>query len=478
MNGAKFTAFLKLFIASCLLSLPLSFTAPRSSAAQDAAGSAGLRPALLEPTPTAPAPTQLIPFSVPTTNMPGENIFPSATAEGPLSLADSLNASLLESPRMAGVRALLGIAKSAYPLASAMPNPGIYMSNVFHNNYFLGASIPVEPPWKLAFRLLVAKHQVKQAKLEIEKTMWQFRGEVRRNYVELVMAQEMASARQILMNLSERILAVAKKHFENGDVPGLDVRRAKLAFIQAKMDYQQAVIQVEQAKQQVNLNMARPAEATIAVPRLPEPRSKLVAGELLPDFGQPLPSRQQFVDMAISNRLELKILKEAILTNRANLNNTLGNILPTPRFVVGQGLELNPPPPGPIQRIPFMQAYIDAPVFNWQQGDIARFKATGKQLKLDLKAQENVIAAQASLAYEKLLAGREKIRTYHEEALGESDAISKIAKDGYELGQLSANTLLDAQRANIQVKSQYLDAVLAYHLALNELEQAVGKPLQ
>jgi len=89
-----------------------------------------------------------------------------------------------------------------------------------------------------------------------------------------------------------------------------------------------------------------------------------------------------------------------------------------------------------------------------------------------------VIAGQASLAYEKVVAARQKIHTYQDEALGESDAISKIAKDGYDLGQLDANTLLDAQRANIQIKSQYLDAVLNYQLALNDLEQAAGKPLE
>jgi outer membrane protein TolC len=408
--------------------------------------------------------------------MPG-NLPTQTSVQGPLSLSASLNTAFVENPRMAGVRSLLGITKSAYWQACVMPNPGIYMSDVWHNNYFFGASIPVEPPWKLAFRLLVAKHQVKQANLEIEKSMWLFRGEVRRNYVQLVMAEEMEAARQSMMDLSQKILAATQTQFDNGNVPGLDVRRARLAFIQAKMDYEQAKIQVEQATEQLNLNMGHSAEAEVTVPRLPEPRSKLVASELLPDWTHPLEPREHFVDLAIRNRLELRILKEAILTNQANLRNAYGNIIPTPRFVVGRASELNPPT-GPIQRIPFMQVYMDAPVFNVQQGDIAKFKATGKQLPLDLKAQENVVAAQASLAYQKLVAARQKIRTFQEEALGESESISKISKDGYDLGQINANTLLDAQRANIQVKSQYLDAVLAYQLALNEMEQAVGRPME
>src|SRR5262249_35245598 len=145
-----------------------------------------------------PTPTQMIPFSVPNIKMPATSIPTVPGPSGPVSLSASLDTSFLQNPRMAGARALLGISKSAYAQALTMPNPGIYMSNVWHNNYFYGASIPVEPPWKLAFRLLVAKHQVKQATLEMERSMWVFRGEVRRNYVELVMAQEIASARKTL----------------------------------------------------------------------------------------------------------------------------------------------------------------------------------------------------------------------------------------------------------------------------------------
>jgi len=62
--------------------------------------------------------------------------------------------------------------------------------------------------------------------------------------------------------------------------------------------------------------------------------------------------------------------------------------------------------------------------------------------------------------------------------LPEADAVATISKHGYELGQLDLNTLLDAQRVNIQTKSQFFDAVLTYQLALNDLEQATGAPLQ
>jgi cobalt-zinc-cadmium efflux system outer membrane protein len=101
----------------------------------------------------------------------------------------------------------------------------------------------------------------------------------------------------------------------------------------------------------------------------------------------------------------------------------------------------------------------------------------GRQLTLDLQGQENLIIGQAQLAYKNLLAARQRIRSFQDEAMPEASAMADIAKHGYELGQTDLNTLLDAQRTNIQTQTQYLDAVLTYQLAINDLEQSIGVPL-
>ncbi len=366
---------------------------------------------------------------------------------------------------MAGVRALLGVAQAGYAQASVLPNPGIYIANNYGNSYNLGASIPVEPPWKLFFRLLIAKRQVEQTRLEIARTMWQFRGEVRKAYASFVTAEELKKTRLMVRDLSEKILEACKTQYDQGSAPGLDVRRAKLSWIQAKMDADQAQIQVNQANKQMNYIMGKNPDAEIKAPPL---ELKQSGSELLPDFAKEFPKRDQLVQLAKENRLELKIAQAAILTNEANLKNAYGNVIPTPRFVTGKVTELNPPT-GPKTNRAFFQAYIDTPIFNLNQGDIAKFKAVGKQLKLDLSGQENQVDGQVSLAYNKVLAARQRLKTFTEEALPEADAVGNIAKHGYELGQLDLNTLLDAQRANIQIKSQFFDAVLSYQLALNDV---------
>ncbi len=426
--------------------------------------------------PLPPQPAQLIPFSVPDDKM--VRTVPLQNDAGVLlTLQASLDQSLAQSPRMSGVRALMGVSKAAYLQALSFPNPGIYLNDTKHTSYLTGVTIPVEPPWKVVFRCLIAKRQIDESQLNILKSMWQFRGEVRRNYAQFVMSEQVLAARRQLRDLAEKIWHASQSQFEHGNAPGLDVRRAKLAFIQAKMDFQQAEIRQDQAREQMNIVMGRAIDSPIKTPPLPDPGKLPENSELLPDFKKALPSRDQFVQMAKNNRLDLRITKASIATNKANLLNTYGNILPTPRFVVGRAHELNPPN-GPADWVPFFQGYIDMPLFDFQQGNIARFNAIEKQLELNLKGQANQIEGEVELAYKNLIAARERLRAFQNEALPEADAIADVSRHGYELGQTDLNTLLDSQRVNIQIKSQYLDAVLAYQLAINDLEQAIGIPLE
>src|SRR5581483_7290770 len=140
--------------------------------------------------------------------------------------------------RAASVRFQLGIAKAAIPTALTFPNPSLLIYNGFkaEQTYQVGASIPIEPPWKVFFRLATAKQQIRQADLEILKELWELRFTVRRAYLEVVVAQEMATALTELADLTRSVLVAAQKRFGAGDVAELDVLRAQQALSQAEME--------------------------------------------------------------------------------------------------------------------------------------------------------------------------------------------------------------------------------------------------
>jgi outer membrane protein TolC len=179
----------------------------------------------------------------------------------------------------------------------------------------------------------------------------------------------------------------------------------------------------------------------------------------------------------MENRLELKILNAQIKVAQAQLYSAIGNIVPDPTLAGGPSVSNNAPA-GPKLNAYFFTWNVETPVFNWQQGDIARLRATIKQYYAQVGAQRNLITNEVSQAYNDLIISRERIRTYQEHVLEDSAAVARMANRSYEVGQYDITSTLLAQQANVQVRSQYLEAVLTYQLALTNLEQSVGEPLE
>jgi hypothetical protein len=84
------------------------------------------------------------------------------------------------------------------------------------------------------------------------------------------------------------------RRFQAGDVPELDVLKARLATSQSDVERQVGQRRVIRARQQLNIIMGRKPEEVIEIPRLPaflRDQNKAVLDEtqrmqLLPDFSQ------------------------------------------------------------------------------------------------------------------------------------------------------------------------------------------------
>jgi outer membrane protein, heavy metal efflux system len=397
---------------------------------------------------------------------------------GELSLNQALNETFTQSPRAASVRLQLGIAKSAIPQALTFPNPSLIVYNGFiaEQTYQVGASIPIEQPWKAFFRLLSAKQQIKQADLEIQRTLWLLRSNVRRAYLELVLAEEMASTLTEVADLTNRLLVAAQKRANAGDVANLDVFKAKLAFSQAEVERAQAQRQVVLSKRRVNILRGRDHAAELSVSRLPPFQLKIQKTELLPDFDKPIPSIDKLIATAHEHRLDVRLIRQAIKTNEAALRSTYANILPNTQFNVGRSITGNPPD-GPKLTGYFIGVTQELPVLDFKQGDITRFRATLRQLKIEADAQKNIVSEEVALAYERVSIASEKIKAYQDHLLADSELVAKLARRSYEVGQSDITAAITAQQANIQVKTQYLEAIRTYQQAFTDLEQAVGQIL-
>jgi outer membrane protein, heavy metal efflux system len=324
--------------------------------------------------------------------------------------------------------------------------------------------------------LLVAKRQMRASKIEILNQMWLFRNDMRRIYTEAIVAQETYQTITELAQLAARLQDVSSKRFQAGDVPELDVLKARLALSQAEIEQEYGARRVLRAKQQLNVIMGSNLDQPVTIPHLPAFQLRAEKSDLLPDFSRPVPPLQDLIQLALANRLELKLLKQNITVSKAQLYNAFGNIVPNPVVATGKSITGNPPV-GPKLNGFFVSLGFEMPVFTYQQGEIRRIQATIRQYYRQYQAQENVVTAEVAAAYQNLIAARDRIRVYQDHVLADSLEVARLAQRSYEVGQADITATLAAQQANIQIRSQYLDAVSAYQQAFTDLEQAVGEPL-
>ena len=211
--------------------------------------------------------------------------------------------------------------------------------------------------------------------------------------------------------------------------------------------------------------------------RLPSFDAKDQRSELLPDYTLAVPPVTDFINEAMANRLELKINNQQIKLTKAQLMNAYGNVIPNPSIGYGSSTNLNLPS-GPKLNGLFATVNMELPVYTFNQGDIARLKATLKQFQLQDAAIRNQVTAEVTSAYNNLITARNRLRTYQQHVLADSAEVARLARRSYEVGQSDISDTLIAQQQNIQVRRDYLDAVSNYQLAYTDLEQSIGEPIE
>jgi cobalt-zinc-cadmium efflux system outer membrane protein len=410
---------------------------------------------------------------------------PDTSSAPAMDIVDSLNEALMNSPRAAAIRALFGVTQAGYAAVTQVPNPVFFFDRgmVAEQENRIGPLLTVEPPWKLFFRFLIQKRVVDQSRFDLMTQLWQLRADVRRAYTEVVVAQETFRTLDELYALSFRLETAVRKRFQAGAVPELDAMKARLATSQTAADRIVGAQRVIKARQSLNIILGRNVENLINIPELPDftlknaPKRPLVDNGLLPNFNKEVDSLSSYLAIAENNRLEMKSIYQQLKVISANLKSAYGNIIPNPSLAFGKSEQGNVPT-GPKVTAVFFTLNAETPFTNTNQGNIATYKATEKQLRLQLQSERNQISSDVTAAYQNLLANREKLRTYQEHILSDSNEVARLARRSYEAGQSDITATLQAQQDNVAVRSAYLDAVTNYQAAFVNLEQACGIPLE
>lgn len=271
----------------------------------------------------------------------------------------------------------------------------------------------------------------------------------------------------------KRTVDINRQMLQQGEIARADFLRIELQTLQFQTDLDDATLELKTAK------------ATL--------RGLLGAGSLSDGFDvqgdlKAAPFEKDLAELkklALQNRPDLKSAETGQQKAAADLRLAQANRWPDPT-IGASFLHAGNEMPGPDWFQPFYPkgagsnamgvgvASIPLPIFNRNQGEIARAKSEQVRAGLLAQAQKNGVLEDVETAYAGFVSARERLKLYEGTYLGEAKESLDIEEFSFHKGGASILDYLDAQRTYRATELAYRQQLAAYLDALAQLQTAAG----
>lgn len=348
------------------------------------------------------------------------------------------------------------------PLGSpAKQNPSVYagqsLGDYLHNNTEgdIGLSYLLERGKKRQHRLQAAKDITAQTRSLVADNERTLTFSVTSSFVNVQLAESALELARENLKSFQQTVDLAELRFNKGAISEDDDLKIKLQLLQFETDYQQA--QLARVQGLSDLRQLLGYELVAA--------DFDVAGEF--DY-QPLKGNLEDYQLkALQNRPDLRAAQQGVASARSQyeLQKAIGKPDVT---VQGNYSHVNA-----INAATFFGS-IPLPIFNRNQGEIARARYAIAQAQEQEKATNGQALTDVRDAYEGLRGSDKIVQLYRTGYLDVAQKDRDIAEYAYQHGAVSLLDFLDAERGYRGTQLAYRQALASYLLALEQLRQAVG----
>lgn len=420
-------------------------------------------------------------LAVPTTTEQPEDVTPLKA----MTLEQALKAAIERNPDLKAARAQLGIADAAVVTAAARLNPAIVSENgVAEQTYRLGVEQTLELGGKRRKRVLLAKAQRETALATLDSRILDLRTTVRQAYTRLYNAKERCKTYQNILEVAQELVHIARKREMAGDIAKLDTLQTEILSVKAGNDLQFAESEALNAQSHLNalLNQPLTTKLSLTAPSLTPQISTPPAPDGIKP-GEPMlqghvshteSSLSGLIELANQQRPEIRKLLREIQVAEQKWLLARANRIPDLTIVTGAEAVISS---GQKSVNAFVTGRMDLPLRNRQQGPIQEALATKAALEAELEALKKRISLEVAQAYTAFQANRARLQRYETQLLPYAVAIVEKSRRAFEEGKAGILTAIDAQRAYMDTRLGYLQAMMDTQESLSELEKAVGAGL-
>jgi cobalt-zinc-cadmium efflux system outer membrane protein len=387
-----------------------------------------------------------------------------------LTLAEALALAEQQNPSLKAQAQAIESSRAAEVTAGLRPNPTFQNDT---SSATVGVYQEVEIGGKRRARLESARIATSISQADLADAHRTLVYGVRQAFVGALLAKANAQlARENLASFG-RVVDLNRLRLEKGALSGADFQKIELQMLQFQTDLEDASLALETAR------------ATLRA---------LLGGSLVPqDFdvdgelaATPVEmTLSELERLALADRPDLRSAEAGVQKAAADARLARANGYPDPTIgtsLLHTGNEIGGPswfepffPKGETSNAMGLGISFPLPVFNRNQGEIARARSEQSRAEFLAEAARNQVIQDVDSAYAAFQSSRERVRWYQQTYLSRAKESRDSAEFAYEKGATSALDLLDAERTYRATELAYRRELAAHETNLALLDAAVGK---
>ena len=393
-----------------------------------------------------PAPAESVPAGI------------SQSCPGGMTLSDLETMALAQNPSLARASAMVQAAKGEWLQVGLMPNPiGGYSTMEIGEEGTAGQeggmiSQEIVMGRKLKLNRAVAAQQIRRAEQDYQAQQWRVMNDVQIQFYEVLVAQRKVELAERLVGIGEQGVTASEQLFKAKEVGSADVLQARIEANTARI--------IAQNAHNAHLAAWRTLAAVIGSPEMQpvalsgDPRAGLAdiqwadAYQHIMSASPELAAAQAGVDKA---RNALKRARAEPIPN-IDLQFTAQHDNATTSDIAG------------------VQAVIPVPIWNRNQGGIAKADAELSAAQADVARLQLALQQRLAVAFERYSNARQQVERYESEILKDAQSSLDLVNSAYKQGEFGYLLLLTAQRTYFQTNLAYLDSLRQLRTSAVEID--------
>jgi outer membrane protein TolC len=325
---------------------------------------------------------------------------------------------------------------------------------------YVGISGSIPFPTKTYLRGRIAQKEANEALTDVAVAELEIAFQVKATFYGLLLTRELVTYARQNLELSRDFVNQTELKFGAGDVPRVEVIRARVEAARAATELRRAENKESLTRARLNFLLARPGTAPLEISG--QPRSPPIAHSL-----------DQLTSLALSSRPE--IARIAASLQRASLTKTLGYMSYLPDFQIGAARHRQ----SGVEDAWQVTLSVELPIFFWQPaiGEIREANSSSQALEQEASHLKNLISLEVEEAHRGYTTAVNQIEVMENEIISQAEEVYEMYLFSYRQGEIGGIELLEAQRTLSEARKAYANSLYDYDVAIASLEKSIGRTL-